>query len=184
MNPGGSRHRTKPGRIRGRLRVRSRVAFCAVHAHAPHLGVASRSVFFAHLVAWCCVDCRRFLACFCLYHEWLRHCFFSQTLLSMALVSAPYAGRCCLHTRASKTRARSSAACGPVLPQIVARQCCYDTAAQSGDVQKKITVFVSVINLESIDSSATSCETYFGPESAASRCCAALRFRTFRPARD
>ena len=22
---------------------------------------------FAHLVAWCCVDCRRFLACFCLY---------------------------------------------------------------------------------------------------------------------
>ena len=39
-----------------------------------------------------------------------------------------------------------------------------------------LTSFTSVINLEVIDSSATSCETYFGPDSAASRCCASLRF--------
>ena len=34
----------------------------------------------------------------------------------------------------------------------------------------------SSINLEVIDSSAIPCETYFGPDSAASRCCASLRF--------
>ena len=36
--------------------------------------------------------------------------------------------------------------------------------------------FTSSINLEVIDSSAIPCETYFGPDSAASRCCASLRF--------